>query len=181
MSFFDFADLPRSHFTLDSSRRYKGLSYNCSHAPSMPVSRASPSRRDSGVVSKPTTSCRPTPKKPTMAVKLEPFTPPDIPAAIALHSSVTAEPASEAREYEWQLAVVNPHAKIVKATYDGKLIGAAGFLTHETLGLQWTSPERRAWAGSAEKELEDRLEEAREDVLHGDYDLWREITVHECC
>jgi hypothetical protein len=34
------------------------------------------------------------------------------------------------------------------------LVGAAGFLTHEALGLQWTSLERKAWAGSAEKELE---------------------------
>jgi hypothetical protein len=107
-----------------------------------------------------------------MTIKLEPFTPSDIPSAIALHSTITNEPASEAREYEWQLAVVNPHAKIVKATFDGQLVGAAGFLTHETLGLQWTSPERKAWAGSAEKELEERLEEAREEVLHGDYDLW---------
>lgn len=62
---------------------------------------------------------------------------------------------------------------ISQKTHHGNLIGAAGFLTHETLGLQWTSPERKAWAGSAEKELEERLEEAREEVLHGDYDLWR--------
>lgn len=115
-----------------------------------------------------------------MAVKLEPFTAADIPTAIALHSSITNEPASEAREYEWRLAVVNPHAKIVKATLNGKLIGAAGFLTHETLGLQWTSPERKAWAGSAEKELEERLKEAREEVLHGDYDLWRKFALHDC-
>jgi len=114
-----------------------------------------------------------------MAVKLEPFTPADIPTAIALHSSITNEPASEAREYEWQLAVVNPHAKIVKATLNEKLIGAAGFLTHETLGLQWTSPERKAWAGSAEKELEERLEQAREELLHGDYDLWRKFALHD--
>lgn len=84
--------------------------------------------------------------------------------------------AREQREYEWQLAIVNPHAKIVKASLNGELIGAAGFLTHETLGLQWTSPERRAWEGSAEKELEERLEEAREEVLHGDYDLWRRFS-----
>lgn len=115
-----------------------------------------------------------------MAIKLEPFTPADIPSAIALHSSITNAPASEAREHEWQLAIVNPHAKIVKATLDGKLIGAAGFLTHETLGLQWTSPERKAWAGSAEKELEDRLEDAREEVLHGDYDLWRMFALPDC-
>ncbi|KAJ4411112.1 hypothetical protein N0V91_001485 [Didymella pomorum] len=51
-------------------------------------------------------------------------------------------------------SLVNPHAKIVKATLEGKLVGAAGFLTHEALGLQWTSLERKAWAGSAEKELE---------------------------
>lgn len=126
-----------------------------------------------------TVTNNPRTKPPSMAIKLEPFTSADIPSAIALHASITREPASEAQEYEWLLAVVNPHAKIVKATIDGKLLGAAGFLTHETLGLQWTSPERKAWAGSAEKELEERLEGAREEVLHGDYDLWRTLALHD--
>ena len=86
-----------------------------------------------------------------MTIKVESFTPSDIPAAISLHASITHAPASEAREYEWQLAVVNPHAKIVKAALDGNLIGAAGFLTPETLGLQWTSPEPQGVGGQRGK------------------------------
>lgn len=113
-----------------------------------------------------------------MLITLEPFTIFDIPAAIAVHSSITNDSAAarEAREQEWHLALQNPYARIVKATLNGTLIGAAGFLTHETNGLQWTSPERKAWVGSTEKELEERLEEAREEVLHGDYDLWRKYS-----
>lgn len=52
MSFSDFSDLPRSHFTFDTSRRYRGLSYNCSHAPPLRIARAPP-RRDSGAASTP--------------------------------------------------------------------------------------------------------------------------------
>ena len=53
------------------------------------------------------------------------------------------------------------------------LIGAAGFLTHEVNGLQWTAPERKASAGTVEKEVNEELAEARDEVLQGDYDLWR--------
>lgn len=118
-----------------------------------------------------------------MAITLSPFSQADIPAAIAVHSSINNDSAeAQSRlEQEWNLALVNPYAKVVKATLNGDFIGAAGFLTHETNGLQWTSPERKAWAGSAEKQLEDRVEDAREDVLHGDYDLWRKSSFHQRC
>ena len=44
---------------------------------------------------------------------------------------------------------------------------------HEVGGLQWTSAERKASAGSVEKEIDHHLAEAREETLQGDYDLWR--------
>lgn len=121
-----------------------------------------------------------------MAVTLEPFTEADIPSAIRVHAKAMAnDPVeratsellsdsekNESRTHEWTLALQNPFAKMIKAT-DGDLIGAAGFLTHEVGGLQWTTASRKEGAGSIEKEIDDRLSQAREEVLNGDYDLWR--------
>lgn len=180
MSFFDAADLPRTSFYRDSSRRYRGLSYNCSYTPQTPVSRLLPPRRESAVA----TSLRSakslitrSPPSVNMTVTLEPFTAADIPSAINVHTSSLAETTSQGqkdlRTEEWNLALENPFAKIVKATEGDRLIGAAGFLTHEVNGLQWTAPERKASAGTVEKEVNEELAEAREEVLQGDYDLWR--------
>ncbi|KAJ4984468.1 hypothetical protein SVAN01_10020 [Stagonosporopsis vannaccii] len=49
MSFLDTADLPRSSLLCDPSRRYRGLSYNCSYTPPIPESRPLPPKRDSAV------------------------------------------------------------------------------------------------------------------------------------
>lgn len=122
-----------------------------------------------------------------MPTTLEPFTSLDIPSAIAVHSSSLAnnpieygptsllspEQVKESQTHEWTLALSNPFARIVKASSDGTLIGAAGFLTHEVGGLQWTSAERQTSAESVDKEIDGRLAEARDEVLKGDYNVWR--------
>ncbi|KAJ4361544.1 hypothetical protein N0V95_001796 [Ascochyta clinopodiicola] len=118
-----------------------------------------------------------------MTITLEPFVEADIPSAIAIHATATAidpfeitpsaDPSdADHRIQEWTLALQNPFTRIVKATEGGVLIGAAGFLTHEVCGLQWTAPSRKEGTGSIEKEIDDRLVHARDEVLKGDYDIW---------
>lgn len=123
-----------------------------------------------------------------MPISLSPFTIPDIPTAIILHSNATTNDPVElathtllsssektaARTHEWALALQNPFTKTIKATTsEGTLIGAAGFLTHEVDGRQWSTASRREGAGSVEKEIDDRLSQARGEVLGGGCDVWR--------
>ncbi|XPS79379.1 hypothetical protein M3J07_011381 [Ascochyta lentis] len=194
MSFFDAADLPRASFFRDPSRRYQGLSYNCDYSPHQKcISRPLLPRRDSAIATSlhlatTTTTSTLSTRKPTpaMAVTLELFTEADIPSAITAYATATANDPierttsvhlsdaekKESRTNEWTLALQNPFARIIKATEGGTLIGAAGFLTHEVCGLQWTAPSRKGGTGSVEKEIDDRLAQAREEVLKTDYDVW---------
>ncbi|KAJ4316026.1 hypothetical protein N0V94_005653 [Neodidymelliopsis sp. IMI 364377] len=123
-----------------------------------------------------------------MPITLSPLTLSDIPSASTIHATtLTNDPIELAsntlistadktasRIHEWKLALQNPFVRLIKATDTdtNTLIGAAGFLTHEVGGLQWTSATRNAGVGSVEKGIDARLAEAREGVLMGDYDLW---------
>jgi hypothetical protein len=112
-----------------------------------------------------------------MVVTLEPFTAADSPSAMDVHASSLAEnPSQEQKDQcsqEWTLAPDNPFAETIKAMGSGNLTCAAGFLTHEVGGLQWSATERKESAGSVEKEIAERLAEAREEVSKDSYDLWR--------